>query len=96
MFVLGDIMGCYTVPAAAALIQFVFRRKNKFLGEQARYLNQLYTGGALFGIIDHIWNGDLFLFSVSDFLLGITITLGMTFTWWISTKIASQKSSARL
>jgi hypothetical protein len=41
-------------------------------------------GGALFGVIDHFWNGELFLISkniVSDLLLGVVITASVLVAW---------------
>jgi hypothetical protein len=41
-------------------------------------------GGALFGVIDHLWNGELFLISgniVSDLLLGVVITAFIIISW---------------
>jgi len=75
-------MGCYTVPAAAAIIHFFMRKKIPTLNtKHSLWLNQLYFGGGIFGVVDHIWNGELLLFSLSDVLLGFTITLAITIIW---------------
>jgi len=77
-------MGCYTVPAAAAIIHFIARKKiHNFNNKHQLWLNQLYLGAGIFGIIDHIWNRELFRFTMSDILLGFLITLGITIAWVI-------------
>ena len=53
------------------------------LSKHQLWLNQLYLGAGIFGIIDHIWNRELFRFTMSDILLGFLITLGITIAWVI-------------
>ncbi len=76
-------MGCYTVPTAAAIIHFFMRKKNPGMKRSKHHLwlNQLFLGGAIFGVVDHWWNGELFAFSARDMLLGVVITL-VTFAAW--------------
>ncbi|MBD3164113.1 hypothetical protein GF323_02860 [Candidatus Woesearchaeota archaeon] len=75
-------MACYTISAAAAAIHFLIRRKPSLRKSRHHlWLNQLFLGGALFGIVDHWWNGELLAFSAKDLLLGVTITL-VTFSVW--------------
>jgi hypothetical protein len=75
-------MVCYIVPTIATLIQFIRRRKNK---DQHNYwLNLLFLGAAIFGVIDHLWNGELFFISanwLADLTLGFTITTGLVGCW---------------
>ena len=75
-------MVCYIVPTIATVIQFI-RRGNK--KDQHNYwLNLMFLGAAFFGIIDHLWNGELFLISqnwVMDLALGFTITGGIIGGW---------------
>ncbi len=50
--------------------------------------------GALFGVIDHWWNGELFLVSEnlgSDLLLGVAITITILVVWGIMV-VVSKKS----
>jgi hypothetical protein len=50
-------------------------------------LNLLLYGGAIFGFVDHLWHGELFLIgetSVMDLMLGITITVAIFAGWGIS------------
>jgi len=80
-------MVCYAIPTIAALIHYGMRTK---IGSWKKntyhlWLGLLLAGGALFGIIDHLWNGELFLFGnniVPDLLLGVTIT-GVIIVAWI-------------
>ena len=79
-------MVCYAVPAVAALIHYTSRKKVKALKYNVHHLwlNLLLTGGALFGIVDHLWNGELFLIGpniVTDLLLGTTITIVIFVMW---------------
>ena len=74
-------MVCYIVPTIATVIEFIRKRNKK---DQRHQLNLLFLGGAIFGIIDHLWNGELFLISsnwVSDLTLGFTITAGIIGSW---------------
>jgi len=73
-------MTCYAVPTVAAIIHFFLRKKVPSLGSSKHHLwlNQLLIGGAVFGVVNHWWNGELFLISeniVSDLLLGVVITV---------------------
>ncbi|MFH1360632.1 MAG: hypothetical protein ABIJ41_06300 [Candidatus Omnitrophota bacterium] len=75
---------CYTVPAAGAIVTTVMWSRTKDV--KLWWLNLLFWGGALFGLIDHWWNGELFFVGehiVSDLLLGVTITLAIFIFWKI-------------
>ena len=78
-------MGCYTIPAAAAIIHFFMRKKKPIMMSSAKHktLNLMLTGGAIFGVVDHLWNGELFAFSLMDTLLGFTITAVIMLAWLI-------------
>jgi len=81
-------MVCYAIPTVAAIIHYGLR-KNKTTWKnniQHLWLSLLLTGGAIFGIVDHLWNGELFLIGkniVSDLLLGTTITVVIFVAWGI-------------
>lgn len=73
---------CYTVPLAGAVVTHVVWTKTK--SSKVWWLNLMFYGGALFGVIDHLWNGELFLISEnmrSDILLGVTITAVILLVW---------------
>ena len=73
-------MGCYTVPTIAAIVHYLMRKRG-LDGEHHRWLNLLFAGGAIFGIVDHAWNGELLAFSVSDVMLGVVITFTILAAW---------------
>lgn len=83
-------MVCYTIPLAAAVISSIVwgsRRK----GPAGWWLTLLLSGGALFGVVDHLWHGELFLLGeapLMDLLLGVTITAVIFAGWGITLGIA--------
>jgi hypothetical protein len=76
-------MGCYTIPTAAAIIHFFMRKKVPSWGKSKHHLwlNQLFLGGTIFGVVDHWWNGELLAFSLRDLLLGLVITVTIFSVW---------------
>ncbi len=75
---------CYTISLAAAIITTIWWRRKK----EARiwWLSLMLYGGTLFGIVDHIWHGELFLISesiVKDLSLGCIITATVFACWGI-------------
>jgi hypothetical protein len=82
---------CYTVPIAAAIVTTFMWKKNKSL--KLWYLLLLFLGGSLFGVIDHLWNKELFLISenwVKDLALGVVITTGITLAWGLMLFLAKK------
>ena len=76
-------MGCYTVPAAAAVIHYFVRKKKPEWNSDKyhTWLNLMFGGAAIFGVIDHLWNRELFMFSLMDVLLGAAITVVILAAW---------------
>jgi hypothetical protein len=77
-------MVCYIVPLAATLVLGGLRKAGISKGVHGFWLNIMMLGGALFGAVDHLWNGELFMAGVnwmSDIALGFTIT-GSIFAGW--------------
>ena len=75
---------CYTVPLAGAMVTSLAWGRTKSV--KTWWLALMFYGGALFGVVDHFWNGELFLISentVKDLLLGVTITGLILLTWGI-------------
>jgi len=73
---------CYAGPVAGAIVSSLVCNKTK--STKVWWLSLLYWGGALFGVIDHLWNGELFLISgdiVKDLLLGAVITVSIFIFW---------------
>lgn len=81
-------MTCYAVPAAAAVVHYVFRKKIPAMNtEKQKLLTFLLAGGAIFGIVDHLWNRELFMIGpnlAGDLLLGLTITLVTLIAWMVT------------
>lgn len=79
-------MVCYSVPLAALLITAFRRKVLRKKDVEGFWLNLLLLGGALFGVIDHFWNGELFLLGPNllvDLSLGVTITAGIFVSWGV-------------
>ena len=76
---------CYTVPVASAVVTTILWHKTR--DPKIGQLNQLFYGASAFGIIDHLWNGELFLISPNigkDLMLGVVITLSVLSGWALS------------
>jgi len=75
---------CYSIPVIAAIsTSLVWRQKRE---PNIWWLNLMLWGGALFGVIDHLWNGELFLISENigkDLALGCVITATIFIVWRI-------------
>jgi len=79
-------MVCYTIPTAAAIVHYIMRRKIKGWREDVyqSWLNLLLAGGAIFGVVDHLCNGEIFLIGENvllDLLLGVIITTAIVLIW---------------
>ena len=79
-------MVCYTVPMAAAVAHIFMRRNITSWRESTHqlWLSFLLVGGAIFGLVDHWWNGELFLIGeniLMDISLGVAITLAIVVSW---------------
>jgi len=90
-------MVCYMIPMLVAFAHHASRKKIKRMNEDPHqlWLSMLLFGGASFGFIDHLWNGELFLIGsnlLADMVLGAVITLGIFCVWGIM--VAVDRSSA--
>ncbi len=79
-------MVCYAIPSIAAIAHYFMRKRIPSMKNSKHHLwlNQLLLGGAIFGVVDHLWNGELLLIGdnlASDIALGITITLAIIGAW---------------
>ena len=78
-------MACYIIPVVAAIVHGISRKRIKLFGndEKQKWLSLLLTGGAIFGFVDHLWNGELFISKNlgKDLLLGVTITMVIFSVW---------------
>ncbi len=85
---------CYTVPSAAAIITTLWWRKKRSF--KTWWLILMFYGGSLFGVIDHLWNGELLLISenwLKDLFLGVVITGGIILTWGVILALAKKSLS---
>jgi len=76
---------CYTAPVLGAIVASAAWQKTK--SPKAWWLTLLFWGGALFGVVDHWWNGELFLISPDigrDLLLGVTISAVILAVWGVA------------
>lgn len=83
-------MVCYIIPLVVALVQSAVWGSRKS-GPAGWWLNLLLYGGAIFGVVDHLWYGELFLIGeapLMDLMLGVTITLTIFAGWGIALGIA--------
>ncbi len=83
-------MVCYAIPLVAAIISSVVWGSQR-RGPAGWWLNLLLYGGASFGLVDHLWHGELFLIGETlrmDLLLGATITAVIFGGWGITLGIA--------
>ena len=92
-------MTCYVVPASAAIIHHFMRKKNPSWKNDKHHiwLSLLLYGAAIFGVIDHWWNGELLLFGphwLADIMLGATISIAIVFAWAIIV-VADKPTAAR-
>jgi hypothetical protein len=72
----------YLGPTTAAIVTTFIWKSKKTL--RLFWLMLMFYGGSLFGAIDHLWNGELFLVSenwVKDLSLGIVITAVIIMAW---------------
>jgi hypothetical protein len=77
-------MVCYTVLLGATAVTYLARKFSGKKYAQGFWLNIMLLGGALFGVIDHAWHGELFLLGPSlgtDLALGGVITGGIFAGW---------------
>ncbi len=73
---------CYTIPLAGAITTSLLWKKKK--SPRLWWLCLLFSGASLFGVVDHLWHGELLLISenwVKDLGLGAVITLAIFVSW---------------
>jgi hypothetical protein len=79
-------MVCYAIPLAASILHAVTRKKISSWRNNVHHfwLNLLFIGGAIFGVVDHMWNGELLLVRENigfDILLGLVISVIIYVVW---------------
>jgi len=89
--------GCYAVPLSAAAVLFAARKTGKSDSASLRALNLVLGGGAAMLVVDHIWNGELFLVGgniASDLLLGVAMTAAAVGFWAVAQAFAKTRTPA--
>lgn len=79
-------MVCYVVPTVAAAAVYILKQTISNWRESIYYnwYYMLLLGGAIFGVVDHLWNGELFLIGknvLTDIALGVMITVSISIAW---------------
>ena len=90
-------MVCYIVPTAVAIAGLLAKKKGKFNDTYGNWFVMLFLGGSLFGVVDHLWNGELFLIGenlVWDLMLGVAITVAIAVIWAIAVHLDKLKTAA--
>ena len=84
---------CYVVPLVAGAVFTVVWRKNKTI--HMWWLVLMFYGAGLFGFIDHLWNGELFVISenwIKDIALGFVISLAILAAWKIILVLSEKRA----
>ncbi len=92
------LLVCYAVPLSAALLLHGARKSGRVQGAKFHRLNLLLSGGAVFGVVDHLWNGELLLFGPNlgaDLALGFVITAAIAGFWAASEMLSPSLQAAR-
>jgi hypothetical protein len=79
---------CYAGPLAGAVISHTIWSRTKSV--KVWWLTLMFYGGALFGVVDHWWNGELFLISdkiARDLLLGVAISAIILLVWGVMLRL---------
>lgn len=77
---------CYTIPLAATLILNGIKKVKKIQNFHLERLNLLFLGGTIMLVVDHLWNGEIFLIGgniIKDLLLGFAMTGAILGIWGI-------------
>jgi hypothetical protein len=86
---------CYGVPVAAVLILNGVKKFKKINLPNFDRLNLLLLGGSIMLIVDHWWNGELFLIGkniTKDLFLGVLMTGAVLGVWLVMNFLEKQKN----
>lgn len=73
---------CHSVPLVASIITTAIWFKKR--SPEVWHLNLMLYGACLFGVIDHLWNGEFFMVPANlgkDLSLGVVITAAVLGVW---------------
>lgn len=95
-------MVCYLVPLGTAIGTWVMKRTGKQKTGNISLLNTMLWGGSVMLVVDHLWNGELFLIGGNigwDLALGVAMTGVVVAIWAIisfATKTTTSESTKTL
>jgi len=73
---------CHVIPVANAIaVKFWHMKTND---PRIGQLKIMFYGASIFGVVDHLWNGEFFMLSpnlAKDLMLGVAITLCVWGIW---------------
>ncbi|MEO0088333.1 MAG: hypothetical protein ABIK77_06415 [candidate division WOR-3 bacterium] len=75
---------CYTIPTITLIFLTIFRKGLKIKEPEKGWLFLLLLGAVIFGVVDHLWNGEIFLIGenpLKDLALGVVITISVFIVW---------------
>jgi hypothetical protein len=90
-------MVCYTIPLITTIVIFATRKHLQQRIPRINWLNQLLAGGAVMLVIDHLWNGELFLIGegvLLDLVLGFAMTAAVFVFWGILAAVSTYKKAS--
>ncbi|MCS7249646.1 MAG: hypothetical protein N2323_00620 [candidate division WOR-3 bacterium] len=77
---------CYIIPTITLIFLSIIHKKLKIKEPEKGWLFLLFLGAVIFGLVDHLWNGEIFLIGenpIMDIVLGIIITFSVFIVWRI-------------
>lgn len=88
-------MGCYIIPLIATIVHYGMRKRMPAMQASPRqgWLTMMLGGASVFGVMDHMWNGELFLLGPNlfwDMMLGATITAAVVALWAMATAMPAR------
>ncbi len=54
-------MVCYLVPLTVGIVTALRRKAMHRKDKEGFWLSLMFGGASIFGVVDHLWNGELFL-----------------------------------
>lgn len=90
-------MVCFIVPTTVAIVHGIMRKNTTSLKNNVHHLwlNLLLVGAAIFGLVDHWWNGELFFIGeniLMDIFLGVAITITVFVIWIVFVTLDTSKT----
>ena len=88
-------MSCFIVPMAQAVATTIYRKTNKNSNANLASLEKMLWGGVIMLAVDHIANGELFIFSLKEMLtVGVPMSISITVIWALYVAIKARRTRA--